>query len=75
MGYSPCMGCEERKVGCHSACEKYADFCELRDIEKEMRMRKSSRENCADSARVDAIRNWKKLIHGRKSGSGRKYDG
>lgn len=74
MGYSPCMGCEERKVGCHATCEKYADFCELRDIEKEARMRKSSRENSADSARVDAIRNWKKLIHGRKSGSGRKYD-
>lgn len=23
---SPCMGCPERKVGCHSTCDKYLDY-------------------------------------------------
>lgn len=23
---SPCKGCASREVGCHSACEKYAEF-------------------------------------------------
>lgn len=23
---SPCMGCEERHVGCHSECDKYRQF-------------------------------------------------
>ena len=26
MGMSPCKDCEERHVGCHSKCEKYAEF-------------------------------------------------
>lgn len=27
---APCKGCEERHVGCHSKCEKYAAFLERR---------------------------------------------
>lgn len=23
---SPCKGCEERQVGCHGQCEKYAEY-------------------------------------------------
>lgn len=22
----PCRGCEDRKIGCHSACERYKEF-------------------------------------------------
>ena len=25
---SPCMGCEKRKVGCHSVCDKYKGWKE-----------------------------------------------
>lgn len=23
---NPCYGCEDRELGCHSSCEKYAEF-------------------------------------------------
>lgn len=26
MIQAPCKGCEERQVGCHSTCEKYAEY-------------------------------------------------
>ena len=24
--YAPCKGCEDRTVGCHGSCEKYAEY-------------------------------------------------
>ena len=27
---APCKGCEDRHIGCHSKCEKYATFLERR---------------------------------------------
>lgn len=30
---SPCYGCEDRKVGCHSVCDKYIQFHEARIAE------------------------------------------
>ena len=24
---APCKGCEERRAGCHSVCEKYITYC------------------------------------------------
>ena len=41
----PCFKCAERKVGCHSSCEKYASFSkELGDI-KDKRMKEFDRES------------------------------
>ena len=31
---APCYGCQERKVGCHSNCEKYITFIKLVQEEK-----------------------------------------
>lgn len=33
---SPCFGCEERKIGCHSSCDYYKAYSEDRiaDIQK-----------------------------------------
>lgn len=28
---SPCYECEDRVLGCHSSCEKYADFRKIWD--------------------------------------------
>lgn len=36
---SPCMVCEERAVGCHVACEKYAEFRRKREAINENRKR------------------------------------
>lgn len=34
MIQSPCMGCEERHIGCHSvSCAKWVDFCEKHEEE------------------------------------------
>lgn len=32
---SPCYGCEERDAGCHSKCEKYADWKKEIDVQRE----------------------------------------
>lgn len=57
---SPCRNCEERKVGCHSECEKYISFSEsLRkwnDIVAEERIREAR----ADSVRVATAAKMKK---------------
>ena len=29
--YSPCKGCEDRHIGCHSTCEKYAEYAALQN--------------------------------------------
>ena len=31
MIYS-CMDCKERRIGCHSSCEKYRQDCEKNDV-------------------------------------------
>lgn len=35
---SPCQFCEDREVGCHSKCEKYADFLEEVAKQREARL-------------------------------------
>lgn len=37
---SPCKGCPDRSPGCHSGCEKYADFRAECDAYIEARRRK-----------------------------------
>ena len=27
-----CYGCENRKVGCHSKCKKYKEYCIKKDV-------------------------------------------
>lgn len=35
MNDAPCKDCEERKLGCHSICPRYRDFCEKNEERKE----------------------------------------
>ena len=36
---SPCMACEERVIGCHVTCDKYAEFRARREAINEKRKR------------------------------------
>lgn len=39
---APCLNCTDRKVGCHSICEKYKVYREYKDKENE-KIRQSKR--------------------------------
>ena len=28
---TPCMGCEEREIGCHSRCDRYGEWADKKD--------------------------------------------
>ena len=32
---SPCLGCTDRHLGCHSKCGRYLAWCSVREKEKE----------------------------------------
>lgn len=40
----PCMGCEEREVGCHSKCEKYAEYQQKLDDYKNVVYKERNKE-------------------------------
>ena len=44
---SPCLRCELREVGCHSVCERYAEYKRANEEMKEKR-----RKRCAESVLV-----------------------
>lgn len=29
----PCMGCVERHINCHSVCDRYNDYKEIKEVE------------------------------------------
>ena len=35
--YTPCRGCQDRRVGCHAECERYLVFRQRVDKEAEIR--------------------------------------
>ena len=35
---NPCYQCKERKVGCHSTCEKYQNFVEENQKRKDLKL-------------------------------------
>lgn len=35
MTKAPCKECPHRKVGCHSICEKYIEWCQVHNLELE----------------------------------------
>lgn len=58
----PCKGCEDRKVGCHATCERYAEYRAVigkYEAEKKRRiiMNEWSMDKSRKSARVrDALK-------------------
>lgn len=52
---TPCKGCEDRKVGCHSSCEKYKAYREIIDKgEAEKKRKIIMNEWSMDKARKSA---------------------
>ena len=45
MRTSPCYGCEDRYVGCHSKCGKYIDFQSVHEEEKETIRKNKEKES------------------------------
>ena len=66
MSKSPCFGCGEREVGCHSLCEKYIDFRFIYDEEQRI-IRKNKEKNArqgfvSDKQFANAIKNNKNRV-------------
>ena len=38
-GVAPCLNCTDRRLGCHSTCERYKAFAAQRKTEREARTR------------------------------------
>lgn len=56
---SPCKNCEEREVGCHSACERYALYCAVLEDWKETVRKEQTDGAEADTYRITMIRRIK----------------
>lgn len=55
-----CYGCEERKAGCHSKCDRYKEWKEGHDAEQaEIRIRRD-KERRADNTIITLKENAKK---------------
>ena len=35
---APCFKCEDRYVGCHSTCNKYKEFSDSRNVNRDVRL-------------------------------------
>lgn len=58
---SPCLNCEDRFVGCHAECEKYAEYQVILEAWKE-EARKTKRQGCeADDFRFESLKALKKM--------------
>lgn len=45
MEKSPCKGCDERYLGCHSKCSKYKEFRTAKDKEIEENLKRARFNN------------------------------
>ena len=45
MRKSPCLGCEDREVGCHGSCETYQEFRAAQDEYIETIRKNRAKEN------------------------------
>ena len=44
---APCKGCQERQIGCHAKCEKYAEYIKVNETIKKRKMERLEAENTA----------------------------
>lgn len=66
MKENPCYGCEDRQVGCHGVCERYAAWKAEHEAEKDERYRRERPEIMTTTYKVDtAIKNNKRRRKGR----------
>jgi hypothetical protein len=58
--YSPCYGCSEWKVGCHSTCESYKAYKAVKDQERKDRL--LMRRGEPDKIGVSKIKMYNKRV-------------
>lgn len=65
---SSCVGCPDRKLGCHSECVKYEEFLKLQEEYKEV-MRQGRKEYYGSAApppyRIPKSR-WGRVLKGKR---------
>lgn len=59
MSITPCKGCEDRKLYCHSSCERYAKFKDEHEV---------VRKNMKLEAEARQINTLQRARHGKKIG-------
>lgn len=65
--YNHCLGCTERKVGCHSTCEKYlADRAVADEIKAELRKKKKEEGDIEGFLKDSAERGVRRSVDRRK---------
>lgn len=52
---SPCLGCEDRIVGCHIWCDKYIKYCHIKEIQNNEIREAKKWEKLADSIEMERI--------------------
>lgn len=57
---SPCKDCEERHIGCHSECERYADYRKRIDAQRATIQENLGKEYQADDHVRDTARRGSK---------------
>lgn len=57
---SPCLDCDDRVVGCHSSCEKYAAYRAEIDTDKSVITEVKTKENLIYSYKVESIKRMKR---------------
>lgn len=60
MTDSPCKGCEEREVGCHSSCERYKDWQEVHNAERNARYQQKLGDMIADGYAIGKLHDFRK---------------
>lgn len=54
---APCKGCSDRKIGCHSMCERYLAFAEYRKRINETRLKNNE---------IIYYYSWRKINNGKE---------
>lgn len=59
----PCYGCTEHKAGCHSGCEKYAEWKTQHEAAKQARDEAKRKDRSMREYYVDLAKNIRKGEH------------
>jgi len=59
---SPCLDCVDRHLGCHAECEKYLEFKNKSDEQRERIFRERERENISMSYIQEDVRKKRRKL-------------
>ena len=57
---APCLGCEERELGCHAHCQSYIDWTKLREEIKAVDRREKDVARALNAIKEEGLRNMKR---------------